>query len=251
MKPHISLQLWSIREECEKDFLGTLSKVKALGYDGVEFAGYYDTPAEILKAHLDELGLGVSGSHLGLDRITDHLEETIAYEQAIGNQNLIVPYFDGETLAEWDEMFQHLKHALPAVAAAGLTLGYHNHAHEFTKFPGVNLLDELLKVEPQLKLEVDTYWVAYAGEETLAWLNAHREAIHLLHIKEMHQVGDTRESTEIGAGDLPIASYVQFAQDNRVPWLVVEQEAFQAHDPLTSAAINVQALQKIVAEVYA
>lgn len=35
----VALQLYSVRDDLEKDFIGTLKQVKALGYDGVEFAG--------------------------------------------------------------------------------------------------------------------------------------------------------------------------------------------------------------------
>ena len=37
----IALQLYSIRHDCEKDLPGTLKAVARMGYDGVEFAGYY------------------------------------------------------------------------------------------------------------------------------------------------------------------------------------------------------------------
>ena len=44
----IALQVYSVRDDLEKDFYGTLKKVKELGYDGVEFAGLYgNAPADI------------------------------------------------------------------------------------------------------------------------------------------------------------------------------------------------------------
>jgi putative NIF3 family GTP cyclohydrolase 1 type 2 len=48
MKFPIALQLYSVRDDMEKDFYGTLEKVKALGYEGVEFAGLFgETPEKI------------------------------------------------------------------------------------------------------------------------------------------------------------------------------------------------------------
>ena len=46
----IALQLYSVRDFAEKDMRGTLQKVKALGYDGVEFAGLYGCAPEEVKA---------------------------------------------------------------------------------------------------------------------------------------------------------------------------------------------------------
>ena len=36
----VGLQLYSLREETEKDFCATVEKVAKMGYTGVEFAGY-------------------------------------------------------------------------------------------------------------------------------------------------------------------------------------------------------------------
>ena len=37
----VALQLYSVRDDMASDFEGTLKKVKAMGYDGVEFAGLF------------------------------------------------------------------------------------------------------------------------------------------------------------------------------------------------------------------
>ncbi len=42
----IGLQLYTVRDQTEKDFAGTLRRVAELGYTGVEFAGYGDLSAQ-------------------------------------------------------------------------------------------------------------------------------------------------------------------------------------------------------------
>ena len=248
MEPKISLQLWSVKEACEADFLGTLTQVKEMGYDGVEFAGYYGVDAPTLKAHLDQLGLAVSGSHLQLQPLTEQLAETLAFEQIIGNQQVIIPYFDSEEPAAWTALFDSLREMLPAITAAGMTLSYHNHAHELTRFDGRNLLEEMLAAVPGLTLEVDTYWLAFAGLDPLEWMAARPEAIKLLHLKELMDTASGAESTEFGQGRLPLAAYWQFAQRHQLPWVVVEQEAFQAHTPMESAQLNLTTLHHLIQE---
>ena len=51
----IGLQLYSLKELAKQDFIGTLEQVSKIGYDGVEFAGYFDTPAGVLKKTMDNL----------------------------------------------------------------------------------------------------------------------------------------------------------------------------------------------------
>ena len=46
----IGLQLYSVRNEMEKDFEGTLARVAAMGYEGVEFAGLFGKAPEEIKA---------------------------------------------------------------------------------------------------------------------------------------------------------------------------------------------------------
>lgn len=62
MKLPVALQLWSVKEEMSRSVEETLQKVSALGFDGVEFAGFFDVPAEEMKAMLDRCHLKVAGS---------------------------------------------------------------------------------------------------------------------------------------------------------------------------------------------
>lgn len=250
MKPVISLQLWSVQEACAEDFFGTLKKVKALGYDGVEFAGYYGVSALALKNYVAELGLNISGSHIGIECLTEELTATLAYEETIGNKNLIIPWYQGDDLAEWESFFAQVNSILPKVTAAGFTLGYHNHAHEFTQITTVNLMDKMREAVPGIKFEVDTYWVAYAGVEVIPWLKIQGDTVKWLHIKDMLVADTHRESTELGQGTLPLIDYVTYAKEQNIHYLVIEQEAFQQYSPLESAALNIKALKKIVDEVY-
>lgn len=54
---NLGLQLYSVKELVQKDFIGTLKEVAEVGYDGVEFAGFFNTPAKELKKALDDLNL--------------------------------------------------------------------------------------------------------------------------------------------------------------------------------------------------
>ena len=60
----IGLQLYSVRKMCEEDLPGVIKAVSEIGYQGVEFAGYYGRAAEQLRKMLDEHGLVCCGTHL-------------------------------------------------------------------------------------------------------------------------------------------------------------------------------------------
>ena len=65
----IALQVYSVRDFAEKDFKGTMEKVKAMGYEGVELAGLYGHNAVELKKILDEVGLAFISAHVPLTEL--------------------------------------------------------------------------------------------------------------------------------------------------------------------------------------
>jgi len=89
----IALQLYSVREDCARDLRKTLEEVASMGYEGVEFAGYYGRTAGELRDMLKDLGLKVAGTHIGIDTLLgDKLKQTIEFNKTLGNRFLIVPW---------------------------------------------------------------------------------------------------------------------------------------------------------------
>jgi len=95
MKFPIALQLYSVRGELEKDFEGTLRQVKALGYEGVEFAGLYGhAPAEV-KALCQEIGLVPVSAHVPFVDMMANPDIIADYAQ-IGCSAVVIPYLTEE-----------------------------------------------------------------------------------------------------------------------------------------------------------
>ncbi|MBN2088875.1 sugar phosphate isomerase/epimerase, partial [candidate division KSB1 bacterium] len=93
----VGLQLYSVRKECEKDLPGTIAAVARMGYQGVEFAGYYNYTAEELRKMLDDNGLKCCGTHIGLDTLMgENFEATVEFNKVLGNKYLIVPWIGEE-----------------------------------------------------------------------------------------------------------------------------------------------------------
>lgn len=136
----IALQLYSVREECEKDFMGTVKAVSEMGYDGVEFAGYYNYSAKELKKILEDLNLKVAGTHIGIDTLLgDELEKTVEFNATLGNKFLIVPALPPEytrTKEDWLKVAELMNEISDKVKGHGMKVGYHNHDIEFKKING-------------------------------------------------------------------------------------------------------------------
>lgn len=217
------IQMYSVRDITEKNMDGALKALAEMGYKFVEFAGFFGIPADEIKAMLDKYGLKVSGTHTGWQEIAEHYEETLAYHKAIGNTRIIVPGADLTTKAKLDAFIDMMNEFQPKLAAEGITLGYHNHDHEFKPNQDGLIPEEELLARTNLLLEVDTYWVYAAGKDPVAFLQEHKDRIRVIHLKD-GKGGDACAS--LGQGIAPVAQVRQAAIQLGLE-MVVESEGLE------------------------
>jgi sugar phosphate isomerase/epimerase len=241
----IALQLYTLRQETEKDFIGTLKKVSELGYKGVEFAGFGGYSALELKSYLEAFGLKAVGAHTGIESLKNNLEEIIEYNLQLGNKYIVCPWASFENKEDYVKMADLLKQIGKKLKDAGLQLCYHNHAHELQSFEGEYGLDILYGSvdEPLLKAEIDTYWVAYAGLNPVEYVAKYSGRTPLLHIKDMEN-SEKRDFAEIGTGTIDIKAIAEQAEKNGTEWLIVEQDMCK-REPLESVRISIENLKEM------
>ncbi|MBM4144558.1 MAG: hypothetical protein FJ225_13365 [Lentisphaerae bacterium] len=88
MKKPISVQLYSLRERAAKDFAAVLKDVADAGYKGVETAGLHGKPAAEVRKMVDDLGLVVSSSHMGLPN-KDNVAEIVDTAGTLGHKMIV------------------------------------------------------------------------------------------------------------------------------------------------------------------
>lgn len=217
----IGLQLWSIKNDLDKDFKAGLKRVAELGFDGVEFAGYYDIPAEEMKALLDEYGLEVAGVHHNVFELDEKLDEIMAYNKVLGNKNIVCSYAPTETYEEVEKCAEMLKKEAAVLRENGFDFHYHNHSHEFKKYDGRFANDIMSEKAGGIKPEVDTFWVWFAGVDPCEYLESRRDEISLVHIKD----GTKETKTAVGEGDVDIQPILDKAAEIGAQWLIIEDES--------------------------
>jgi sugar phosphate isomerase/epimerase len=230
-KINIGLQLYTLREETDKDFIGTLQKVAAIGYEGVEFAGYGGLTADQLADLLQKLKLKAIASHVSLTQLTDHLEEEIAFNLAIGSRYIICPYVaeeDRQQESQWLAIFTRLENIGKRCAERGIGFAYHNHDFELQqKVKGTFVLDAMMESIPQtmLLMELDACWVHHAGLAPGNYISKYADRLPLVHLKDMRKLpnGDAL-TVELGQGEVDLAAIIEASVQAGVEWLVVEQD---------------------------
>ncbi|RCW74845.1 sugar phosphate isomerase/epimerase family protein [Saliterribacillus persicus] len=248
----IAIQLYSVRNHTEKDLTGTIKKLGEMGYEAVQFAGFFDTPAEELKKAMDEAGIVAAGSHMPYNSLTgDNLEASLEYNRKIGNDLIICPILP-EELREDEGSYYRAAESLNEIGQkckdAGFTFAYHNHNMEFFDLGngkrGFDIIFEETDAD-LVKVELDCYWTTHAGYDPLQVINAYENLVVSLHIKDMLEKDGEKRSIEIGHGSLDIKSLWTAGEANGVDWYVIEQEQFDG-DPLDSAKVNVENLKKVI-----
>jgi sugar phosphate isomerase/epimerase len=224
MSAPVALQLYTVREALANDFAGVIKKVAAMGYVGVETAGFPGTTPAEAKKLFNSLGLVVCGVHSRLPA-GDDKNEILDLAETLGCDRLICAALRPEGHYETVDQIKHtcelVNQAAEAVAERGLTLGMHNHWWEFEPVDDRLRYQVLLDcLDPAVFFEIDTYWVKAAGVDPVAVVKALADRAPLLHIKDGPAVRG-QPMTAAGEGVMDIPAVIK-AGEAATEWLIVE-----------------------------
>ncbi|WP_309868081.1 sugar phosphate isomerase/epimerase [Bacillus sp. SLBN-46] len=239
--------MYTLREESEVDFVGTLRKVAELGFNGVEFAGYGGLPVLEVKKVLDELGLQAAASHVPLEDLESNLEQVIEDQKLLGSKYVVCPYLLPERRTEQDyqALILLLEQAGQKCRQEGITLCYHNHDFELERLSdGRTALESIFEDTnaENVKAELDVYWLTKAGEKPVEWMNRYRNRTPLIHLKDM-TTDEEQYFAELGTGGVDIESVLNLGVDAGVDWWIVEQD-FSRRTPFESIEISINFLKE-------
>lgn len=229
----IGLQLYSVRKQCEKDLPPVLEAVAKMGYEGVEFAGYYGRSAAELRKLLDDNGLKCCGTHIRLDTLQgDALKGTVEFNQTLGNPYLIVSWMPpayAETLQSVKEAAKQYDEIAQKLKPLKMRVGYHAHGHDFHKIDGQTAWDLLFENTcDDVVMQLDIGNCIGGGGDPYATLKKFPGRSATVHLKEE---GGPPEAV-VGEGDVDWKQVLEFCQTKGgTEWFIVEHER-GAGDPI-------------------
>jgi sugar phosphate isomerase/epimerase len=269
----VGLQLYSVRDEMNRDAAGTLKKLKEIGYTQVEHAGYwkgkfYGYPAKEFATLLRDIGLDMISGHVAI-QAADYNDgskefgadwrEAVESAAAAGQRYIITPDFpepwrkDRDTVLRYLEVFNACGSFCKRL---GVKFGYHNHTMEFDRiFAGASLYDLILQyTDPSLlALQLDIGLLYAAGVQPQAMIRGHAGRFELMHVKDEFRKpgggerGQGYESTVLGQGELKLAQIVRLGRHTGgVKYFLVEQESFGGLPELECAQKDYQFVKTIL-----
>lgn len=248
----LAVQLWTFRYDLENDVPGTLKKIKDLGFDYVEGfdAPYITAEPDSFKAELDVAGLKMFALHWNtLDDWRKDPSVILETAKKMGAQYTGIAWLkntkeDTVTLEVVNEAADILMNTCKQAKEEGLQLYYHIHGYELQPLDdGKTFFDSFVnRIDCScVRLEMDVFWVTYAGQDPVQFMSAYEDGVELLHIKNMADHVQTGVFTgadfmppdmpadhwvPLGKGKIDFKSVFQKGHEMGVKWYIIEMDKF-------------------------
>jgi len=254
----IGIQPYTVRNELGKDLEGTLRQIAKMGYQAIEVASpfYGKAPAEA-RQMLRSMGFSMPAGHFAGQNEAEWAK-SVEDGKALG-----VKYMIANAPREWTTSLDGWKRAGDLFnrmgeqsKKAGITLAYHNHHFEFKVFDGVIAYEQLLRsTDPGLvAMEIDIFWITFAGQDPLQWFDRHPGRFPLWHVKDMKPgFGPSTDPVdyaktgipfaEIGHGTIDWKRVFGAAKQAGLRHYFVEQDRWEK-PPLECARLSAEFLKK-------
>lgn len=249
-KRQISVILYTIRFS-PLSYAEKLKRLREIGYRSIQGGMRGDMTLSEHKALLDGLGMEMSCFAGGLEDIEARPDAFIEACKAFDCDEVMIGTMPTEYRADCEGYLrgaERISNAARALKAAGIYLGYHNHAQEFRKFPngriGMDVLFDAFDPDAVHFLP-DTHWVHAGGGDILNWLEKLKNRIAYLHVKDyriapanyLTGIGEAdKQFAQIGGGNLPWREIVDAALRVGVRSFIVEQDFTYDEDPFDCVA---------------
>jgi len=267
---HPGLQLYTVREQFQKDPSATLKKVAEIGFKELEL---YDPSILARSKEINDLGMKVISTHfLGayvtgmwnelqqfrIPKPSNTVDDIIA-ECAKNDVHYmgISILFPGEhkTFEDYKRFAEKANAVGERAKAAGVQLYYHNHSFEFEPTEGTTPLEAMVSIfdKELVKLELDVFWTTVSGNDAPSWITKLAGYVKMLHLKDLKE-GTPKDFTTfqvppeaflaVGDGVVDFKKVLEAAHATDVPYTFVEQD-HSAIDPFESITKSIKHLQSL------
>lgn len=257
-KKEIAVQLYSARSLIkDNNYKQVLSALSEMGYTAVEAAGYGEgklygqSPAQF-KADVEAVGMKVLSSHCNKYLSEEEIksgdfseslkwwDECIAAHKAAGMKYIVMPYLGlPETVSELQAYCNYFNEIGKKCKANGMSFGYHNHAHEFEKVEGKEIMWDYMLNHTDSQyvfFQMDVYWAVIGKASPVEYFKKYPGRFKILHIKDEKEIGQS--------GMVGFDAIFKNAATAGVENIVVEVERYSYDDILKSIKESIDYLKE-------
>jgi sugar phosphate isomerase/epimerase len=265
----VGIQLYTLRDDMQKDPAKTLKSLAGMGYKHVEHAGYenrkfYNYSISDFRKLLSDNGLVMASGHSFLgskqwdkskNDFTDDWKYTIEDAASVGMKYVISPGVDEELCKDMDtfKWYMELFNKTGELCKkSGVTFTYHNESYEFNhNISGTPIYEHLLKMAETslVAQQIDIGNMYEPGGRAMNYLKKYPGRFMLMHVKDeikkaaAGQNGQLYESALLGKGVVGVKGIVDFARTSGTKYFIIEQEDYQDKTPLECAAEDLKTMK--------
>ena len=259
--------LFILREECALDLFGVLKKLKALGFDGVEFLGFFGRTAEEIASMLEGLSLKAVGDHVPWNELSSHTDDVIKAHKLIGCKFITVGGIGKSSKTESGYPVKEFTEISAKCRENGIRLLFHNHAGELReKISGRTVLEDMLESIPEeaLSLEPDLGWMQIGGADPKYFLVKYRDRCPVIHLKDFYlsdvSIDEKTTSLEIrkaekegsfefrpiGYGISNTPMLMPYVLQCRPEWVVMDHDCAYERNPYEDLALSLAYVKRLM-----
>jgi sugar phosphate isomerase/epimerase len=235
-KRPVGVQLYSLRDDMQKDPKATIEKLGKIGFSFVEAYGYENgklfgmAPAEF-SALIEKNGMKLFGAHTGANmpdsanyaKTMAWWDKCIADHKAAGVKWLIQTWIDSisyTSIANLKKQCEYFNTIGEKCNAAGLMFGYHNESTEFKEVEGQIVFDYMIRNVDSTKVffQLDNMNMSIAGKNPIDYIKKFPGKFIIWHVKDEKELG--------ASGKVDLKGLFENADLSGVKYYVVEQEAY-------------------------
>lgn len=227
---NLGVQLYTVRKIIDKDPLNVLDSIQKIGYKEVEaiYGSLKISWPAIQKTHLRAVSIHGDVADFQQSSVLANLKQR-------GFEYIVIPYLrDDQGAAAVKRIANTLDNIGKMARSEGLTLCYHNHAHDFKPIDGTPAIDMLMNEtnKEYVHLELDVFWASVAGHNPVDVLKKFSGRVPLVHLKDKAsgipvQYSEHVPSTAfkaVGSGSIDMPAVIAAADHAGVKHYFVEQD---------------------------
>ncbi len=247
---NVGIQLYSLRDDVDKDVKGVIGKIAAAGYKEIETYGLSNEQqffglsvkefSDLLKANklVTPSGHYMPTAMMFENGNGDDVKKLCEVGNLLGQQYIVIPYLEEErrkTIDQYKALAERMNKAGEICKTANLQLAYHNHDFEFIQMDGQTGYDIFMNSTDKalVKLELDLYWVVRAGLDPVEIFKKQPGRFPMVHIKDMDKTDNTK-NTEIGNGSIDFKRILESTELAGIKHFYLEQENNYVPDTIGS-----------------
>ena len=235
--------LYTVRDEMNKDPLGTLDRIAEIGYNWLEAANYsggkfYKMKPSEFRQVIEERGMSLISSHNGLN--PKNVDEVVDAAAEAGLKYVVMPSLPGmwtRSLDGFKKAADFMNVAGEKCSKAGMKLGFHNHEIEFMPIDGKVPYDILVeKTDPDMVcFELDLAWIQKGKQNAVEYFKKYPGRFELWHVKDLSDEG---HDETLGHGNVNFAPIFANEKISGMKYFFVEQDSSRKRTPLENIKIS-------------